>query len=251
MFISKIKVLSKLTMALSLLFISQSLWAMACPATPNCTYTKGNSSTSVSLSAGQNLCLTSGTFNGHINSISSTSTIHVAQGVFFSPASLNDPSGKIINCGLFNLPNNMSANPGFKINNFGTTNFSNTFTYNGDITINNKEDGVFNYTVPFILDNNSTLVNNGSITGNKDFTINSGSSFTNNGYVDTGNGAIIINSNFTNDGFIKTANFFRLNASSVMTNNCSIESEGSFYNDSGNSSNIISTEEGNCTGDGG
>jgi hypothetical protein len=165
-----------------------------------------NNSSTYTLSAGQNMCISSGaTFSGTISSISSTSKIcitgnsnftgtinnipvgaqvYIESGSTYSPSGLYNVGGTITNNGTVSIGTYMTVNAAWTIANTGTINLNSGMAMNNNLSITNS--GTLNFNGGFqsgtsavtSITNSSTFLTAGYTTINAGSTINNSGVFT-------------------------------------------------------------------------
>jgi len=207
-----------------------------CPGSPGCTFNQwsfpGN------LFSGQTLCITTGTYTGNVNTFQNGATIYVAPGATFAPSNLNNPQGRIINCGTVNLNNGLNVASGFRIDNYGSFSVSSSMNFNGTATFNNDFGATMNFNVTHVnIDQNSTFVNDGTISANQQINIQNGSSFTNNYILETQNGNLDINGTLNNYGLTIVRGTMDIRSSASVYNYCTFLVDNQLNNFSWNTRN--------------
>ncbi|MFZ1569076.1 MAG: SdrD B-like domain-containing protein [Thiolinea sp.] len=222
-------VLVRFLCSLILWFASEQVLALGCTAA--ITYINdAGTNTSRSLSAGQALKISRGTYTGSINSFPVGATICVESGATFRPSNLNNPAGNLINYGTANLAN-FSYNTGAVIDNYGLLNFTGGLNFNGTATIRNRSSATMVMENGFTLANASLLENDGLLIAKQDFNTNSGTTINNNYRLE-------IEGNFnpsgvlTNYGRIYAKKFINANSDFSFNNYCTLVSYGGFNNNS-------------------
>lgn len=201
-----------------------------------CTITvSSNSSTSYSLSSGQVLCITGGTYTGSINNLANGATICVGTNATFSPSSLNNISGSIVNHGVANMPG-FSVNGGFLIENYGRMYFPSNLNMNGTGSITNYNGGYMRFSQAAVIAQSSTVVNFGWILCLQNLNTDAGTNFTNHNRVETFTN-FNPNGTFTNNGTVKANDFININSNSTVVNNCTFYADDGFNNNSPNTQN--------------
>jgi ribosomal protein L18E len=225
----------KWCLALAVAMASQGAWSAQCPTKPSCTFTESNFNGN--LNNGQNLCINSGTFTGNLNSLPSNSTVYVAAGATFSPSNLNNPAGKIINCGTTNFGSLVLSN-GFRFTNHNLVNFNANINWNGTGDFYNDLGAKMNLNVGLSLKSNSVFVNDGDVMSKGVFESESGTTITNNAFIRLTGGNFNPNGKVTNSGIVETDEFININTASELVNNCSFIAKRGFNNNSDKTRNF-------------
>ncbi|MCG1034831.1 T9SS type A sorting domain-containing protein [Polaribacter sargassicola] len=198
-----------------------------------CNYDENDNN--INLSSGEVLCVNSGIFNGSINNFGSGSIIYIAPGAAFSPSTLNNPAGKIINQGTV-VFSSLSISNGFTIENYGEIDFTSNVNFNGAAIINNYLGGVLNFNVQFALGGNGTEITNyGEIVSEAGFNTDNTTTFYNYGNIMINNhNNFNPNGFFVNNSLVHATGFININSNSTVTNNCAFIADDGFNNNSNN-----------------
>lgn len=221
-------VLVRFLCSLILWFASEQVLALGCTAAT--TYTNNGTNANYSLSSGQSLKISRGTYTGSIDSFLAGATICVESGATFSPSNINNSAGNLINYGTANLAT-FSYNTGAVIDNYGLLNFTGGLNFNGTATIRNRSSATMVMENGFTLANASLLENNGLLLAKQDFNTNSGTTINNNYRLEV-EGNFNPSGVLTNYGRIYAKKFINANSDFSFNNYCTLVSYDGFNNNS-------------------
>ena len=198
--------------------ISNTVWAQC-----SCTSSISSStSNSLTVSNGQTVCITGGTFSGNLD-IASGGKVCISAGATCNPANMNTFAGTVENRGTFTPQQSFSFSTGAVINNYGTFNLTKNLNFNGAASINTFIGGTTNITVDFNLNNNSTFNNGGVVIqsgGGNNFSTSSNTTLINDGEMRITNGNFNPSGIATNNGMIYTSGQININSGSTVYNKC-------------------------------
>ena len=201
--------------------------------TSGCYQTISGTVSSVTIPAGQTICLT-GTLTGGINWTATSGTLRVCGTVNAPNTYIGTWSGQHIEVasgGTFICKTlQMNSNCSFKV-------YDNTSVEIENLYINNNTTEFLNYSNDFNVDNNFTCngpsINNGTIYFEGNYKANQGTNVThvNNGdiYVQ---GKFDVNGHFTNNGMVSVEGEINNNSNAYLVNNCKLLTEDDFNNSS-------------------
>jgi|GEM_PF-4399760 len=225
-----------LTLALAFMTVFGLATTSANAQCTSCTYTYNGSGNNYNLSAGQTLCIQSGTFSGNVNFNGNDITICIAPGATYSPNNFSFRTGmKILNNGTLNI-SGANVDGAASIENNGVVNVNGNLNYNNVLNVTNGVKAVWNNNTNFELKRTSVFTNEGIVNANAEFNSESTAQFIN-------NGRLIVKQNFNpngifvNNGFVQAQGFININSNSNVVNNCTFFSNSGFNNNSNKTQN--------------
>ncbi len=179
------------------------------------TSVSSSNGTARTVSSGQKLCFTGGTYTGAISSMAGT--VCVSSGATFRPSTFTNFSGAIYVYGTATIPGStISATT--RVYNYGNLTISGTVGFSGAAEITNYEGGTLTFSSALSLTNNADLENYGTLIMASNFSLNSGCTF-NNYNITRIAGTFSSGGTVTNGGFIRSLGAVSV-SSGDFTNNC-------------------------------
>ncbi|HEX2532599.1 MAG TPA: hypothetical protein VHK69_02620 [Chitinophagaceae bacterium] len=189
-------------------------------------YTNSGNSAAYNLASGDTLRIVSGNYRGNVNAFPAGAVIRISGGATFTPNSLSNPGGIIINYGTAVLNFYLTTGAGFRAENYGIFTINGGLTMNGAQNWNNYLGGTLTIGAVIMQGN---IFNEGNITLNGDLTINSGT-LTNRNRITSNGGVTISNGTIQNEGRMNPTGLVTINAGVTYTNTCHLIPRGGLRN---------------------